>query len=82
MAKCHIGGNHMSRLICLVCLQYAGGVFCKLEAQWKAAYMQQQAKQQAQAQLRYKDIVYQYVKLDRNTDIMNRTDMHCHRIKN
>ena len=33
--------------------QYAGGVFCKLEAQWKAAYMQQQAKQQAQAQLRY-----------------------------
>ena len=34
-------------------LQYAGGVFCKLEAQWRAAYMQQQAKQQAQAQLRY-----------------------------
>lgn len=32
--------------------EYAGGVFCKLEAQWRAAYMQQQAKQQAQAQLR------------------------------
>ena len=32
-------------------LQYAGGVFCKLEAQWRAAYMQQQAKQQAQAQV-------------------------------
>ena len=44
--------------------------------------MQQQAKQQAQAQLRYKDIVYQYVKVVRNTEIMNRTDMHCHRIKN
>ncbi|XP_052800650.1 SANT and BTB domain regulator of class switch recombination-like isoform X2 [Mya arenaria] len=33
--------------------EYAGGVFCKLEAQWKTQYMQQQAaKQQAQAQLR------------------------------
>lgn len=32
--------------------EFAGGIFCRLEAQWKASYMQQQAKQQAQAQLR------------------------------
>ncbi|XP_060598955.1 SANT and BTB domain regulator of class switch recombination-like isoform X3 [Ruditapes philippinarum] len=32
--------------------EYAGGVFCRLESQWKAQYLQQQAKQQAQAQLR------------------------------
>lgn len=33
--------------------EYAGGAFCRLESQWKAQYLQQQAKQQAQAQLRY-----------------------------
>lgn len=32
--------------------EFAGGVFCRLESQWKAQYLQQQAKQQAQAQLR------------------------------
>ena len=42
-------------------LQYAGGVFCKLEAQWRAAYMQQQAKQQAQAQLRYSILLLLYL---------------------
>ncbi|KAL4223524.1 hypothetical protein ACF0H5_016995 [Mactra antiquata] len=32
--------------------EYVGGAFCRLESQWKAQYLQQQARQQAQAQLR------------------------------
>ncbi|KAH3886002.1 SANT and BTB domain regulator of class switch recombination-like isoform X2 [Dreissena polymorpha] len=32
--------------------EHIGGVFCRLESQWKTQYLQQQARQQAQAQLR------------------------------
>ncbi|KAL3856393.1 hypothetical protein ACJMK2_011160 [Sinanodonta woodiana] len=43
--------------------EYAGGVFSRLEIQWKAAYLQHQAKQQAQQQ--------QFRKRDRQNNVIS-----------